>query len=760
MKKVFFPLLLLSLLGNITTTTSSSLATTEASTTETTTITTDSLLDTSLIEESLAESSTSESTQVSSSENVTGGSENGQSTGGESSESSVKEKETSKPQLLATPLAADGSEENPYLVGDITTLIATLSKDIPDGSEELYIKLTNDIIYTSTDISYGDNSKLNITKNTVLDGDGHYLLYDNSNGGNTDYAHFITKTPNLTITYKNLNFGNEQYQNNTWFGILKVLSGATGTNFIVENIDYSMTEGSQPFYATADNCVLTIKGENNFTSKTAPSKYGGEFSEGYSTIIFEENSNTTIHLDTPDGEAFFWPKQDGNRLNLVVKKNAVVDATSSKRYPFFGNNDSTFYVEEDGVFKYKKIKSATGNSYTRYTMNLGDSIAMNFDNSSIVEFSSDEATIEMKKATIVANEPDYILFNFPKSTSNFISSGTLALNRPQITTDTNYQLDYISGGNVNSLTSHFPTNHTETITTSYPSNNTQSLIYQQSLTLNGVTGTPIASTLESKIDTNITGFTPTERNITTVDYLLSKKSLHGNGDINSTEVQQAINDAFNSNDSSYLSKTVTLTAENTDTSTLFENLAGGDYYLYARATGEVTAGFPSTTLWVTTASEPLSLAKVIDTNIPVNMIFKSPTTEFGKKENAGEYTFTNNSNIPIAVDLTEVARTAGSDSDVSLTNSLAPTDTYKLLLNLATNYTDETNNPLVWGPLTEGPISEDSKAMLLEPFWETDKNQAEVYLTGNYSGPVSEVKNVTYNFTFTINAQEETENAN
>lgn len=648
---------------------------------------------------------------------------------------------------------ADGSEGNPYLVGDITTLIATLSKDIPDGSDELYIKLTNDIIYTSTDINYGDTSKLNITKNTFLDGDGHYMLYDNSNGANTDGAHFITNTPNLTITYKNLNFGNEKYQNNTWYGILKVRSSATGTNFIVENINYSMTEGSQPFYAEADNCVLTIRGKNNFTSKTAPSKYGGEFSEGYSTIIFEENSNTTIHLDTPDGEAFFWPKQDGNRLNLVVKKNAVVDATSSKRYPFFGNNKSTFYVEEDGVFKYKKIKSATGNSYTRYTMNLGDSIAMNFDNRSIVEFSSDEATIEMKKTTIVANEPDYILFNFPKSTSNFISSGTLALNRPQITTDTNYQLDYISGGNVNSLTSHFPTNHTETITTSYPSNNTQSLIYQQSLTLNGVTGTPIASTLESKIDANITGFIPTERNITTVDYLLSKKSLHGDGDINSTDVQQAINNAFNSNDSSYLRKTVTLTTENTETSTIFENLAGGDYYLYARATGEVTEGFPSTTLWVTTASEPLSLTKVINTNIPVNMIFKSPTTEFGKEENAGEYTFTNNSNISIAVDLTEVAPTAESDSDVTLATTLSPTDTYKLLLNLATNYTDETNNPLVWGPLTEGPISEDSKAILLEPFWETDKNQAEVYLTGNYSGPVSEVKKVAYNFTFTISAQ-------
>lgn len=643
----------------------------------------------------------------------------------------------------------DGSEGNPYLVATFADLQNAVKQAIPSGSDALYIQLTADLTYNSESLAYNKNTVVNGLKDPSLDAtdpDNHYaILYT----GDTTNNSKITASGQIKLTYKNINIGNSQYPDNTHYGFVKLTD--SNNTFEVENISYNIRNGGQPFYSSGSGNSIIFKGVNTFICDGQT--HGGEFSEGYETITFDKGSKTTIYSDSDGGSALLWD----NPITVNVDENAYVSIKSSKGRLFYGGNNSSLIVEKNGFFSFEKIPPVNNKDGTKDDNDISASstVSMEFKENSIGIFKSMyNKPINMKTTTITASEPKYILFDFQKNTANFMA-GTINLTRPQIESPTNYQLNYLNNGIVKSLVSPFLPNHTEVITTSNPSGTNQGLIYEQDLSLTGVTGTPNASVSENKsqIEADIDGFVPNDRTLTSVDYLLSKKSLHGDGDINSTDVQQAINNAFNSNDSSYLRKTVTLTTENIDTRTIFENLAGGDYYLYARATGEVTAGFPSTTLWVTTASEPLSLAKVINTNIPVNMIFKSPTTVFGKDENAGEYTFINNSNIPIAVDLTEVAPTAESDSDVTLATDLGSSDTYKLLLNLATNYTDETNNPLVWGPLTEGAISEDSKAILLEPFWETDKNQAEVYLTGKYSGPVSEVKKVAYNFTFTISAQ-------
>lgn len=644
----------------------------------------------------------------------------------------------------------DGSEGNPYLVATFAELQNAVKQAIPSGSDALYIQLTADLTYNSESLAYNKNTVVNGLKDPSLDAaapDNHYaILYT----GTTTTNDKIQASGKIRLTYKNINIGNSQYPDNTFYGFVQLNSG--NNTFEIENIYYNVRNGAQPFYAGGSGNSIIFKGTNSFICNG--SSNGGEFSQGYETLTFDKESKTTIYSDTPGVSALLWD----DPITVNVGENAYVSIESSKGQLFYGGNNSSLIVEKNGFFSFEKIPPVNNKDGTKDDNDISASstVNMEFKENSIGIFKSMYISkpINMKTTTITASEPKYILFDFQKNTANFLA-GTINLTRPQIESPTNYQLNYLNNGIVNPLVSPFLPNHTERITTSNPSGTNQGLIYEQDLSLTGVTGTPNASVSENKsqIEADIDGFVPNDRTLTSVDYLLTKKSLHGDGDINSTDVQQVINNAFNSNDSSYLRKTVTLTTENIDTRTIFENLAGGDYYLYARATGEVTAGFPSTTLWVTTASEPLYLAKVINTNIPVNMIFKSPTTEFGKAENAEEYEFINNSNIPIAVDLTEVARTAESDSTVKLATSLAQTDTYKLLLNLATNYTDETNNPLVWGPLTEGTIPEDSKAVLLAPFWETDKNQAEVYLTGNYSGPVSEVKKVAYNFTFRISAQ-------
>lgn len=645
----------------------------------------------------------------------------------------------------------DGSEGNPYLVETFAELQNAVKQAIPSGSDALYIQLAADLTYDSESLAYNKNTVVNGLKNPSLDAtdpDNHYaILYT----GDTTNNSKITASGQIKLTYKNINIGNSQYPDNTFYGFVQLNSG--NNTFEVENLSYNIRNGGQPFYSPHNsNNKIIFKGKNAFICNGTTN--GGEFVEGYNTLEFSEGSDTYVYTDTPGVNAFSY-NGTSNPQQFILNDNSRLVIQSSKATMFYDSTNNQISIGKNAYFSYERVKSVNndnGKSTNRMTNKTNVSILANENSTTI--FKSAEIPINMNTTTITADEPNYILFDFPIENKNFMA-GTINLTRPQIESTTNYQLNYLNNGVVKPLVSPFLPNHTEVVTTSNPSGTNQGLIYEQDLSLTGVTGTPNASVSgkQSQIEADIDGFVPNDRTLTTVDYLLSKESLHGDGDINSTVVQQAINNAFNSNDSSYLRKTVTLTAENIDTRTIFENLAGDDYYLYARATGEVTEGFPSTTLWVTTASEPLSLAKVINTDIPINMIFKSPTTEFGKAENAEEYEFINNSNIPIAVDLTTVAPTAESDSAVSLATSLTQIDTYKLLLNLATNYTDETNNPLVWGPLTEGQISEDSKAMLLEPFWETDKNQAEVYLTGNYSGPVSEVKKVAYNFTFRISAQ-------
>lgn len=118
----------------------------------------------------------------------------------------------------------------------------------PSGETALYIKLTGDILY-----SYSDRT-ISINKNTVLDGDGHYILYS---GTRYDGDHFITGANNLAITFKNIKYGNVTYPNSNWYGILHVVN--TNTNFVVENIDYNIQKGGQPFYANTNVNTLTFK---------------------------------------------------------------------------------------------------------------------------------------------------------------------------------------------------------------------------------------------------------------------------------------------------------------------------------------------------------------------------------------------------------------------------------------------------------------------------------------------------------------------
>lgn len=654
----------------------------------------------------------------------------------------------------------DGSEENPYLVATFADLQNAVKQAIPSGSDALYIQLTADLTYNSESFKFSKNTTINGLKDSTLEEDttDENTIDDNNNevaskyysisytGSSYANTQISTSADGLTLTFKNISFTG----NNSYYGFVDVDN--KNTEMIIENMDYMITRGSQPFYSDKDGCTLILRGTNNFSSNTPSGGYGGEFQEGYTKVIFDTGSVTDIYNDSPNSDGIFYGKQESGTNNVQVKDNAMVSITSMKNSLFYGNTN-TFTVGKNSTFIYEKIITTQGNGAAdNKIVNDGKSITMNFDNNSIIEFRSSYLPIDMKTTTITADEPNYILFDFPIDNTNFISAGSVALTRNKIpddetqTTDADYHINYISNGALKSLVSHFPMTSTQTIDENTPSDTTQRLIYEPTLALSGVEGSSTPSSKESTVTADITGFTPTDRTLTSVDYFLTAtRPFDTNTEpITSDEAQSKIEGIFTSDDETLKKATFNLASPTDPTTASLTDVGGGDYYLYARATGETTDGFSSSSLWVETT---VSVKKIINVTVPTGIAFASPTKTFGKAQNIKQdYTLANNGNIPINVGLSNVSSLA--DSDVTLVDN--PQNNYDLALNLEADFNDNSPSDLVWGPLSlETPRTE---VLPLDPYW-GNASLANIFLSGEYFGPVSEVKKVAYNFTFTISEQ-------
>ncbi|MGO3299021.1 MAG: hypothetical protein ACTILJ_09555 [Pseudolactococcus laudensis] len=96
--------------------------------------------------------------------------------------SDISTLDVSQQDFNTTPRAISGgtgTANDPFLVSTIADLQTALTANISSGESSLYIKLTADIVYSDIPVT--------ISKNTVLDGDNHYILYS---GTNYTTAHF------------------------------------------------------------------------------------------------------------------------------------------------------------------------------------------------------------------------------------------------------------------------------------------------------------------------------------------------------------------------------------------------------------------------------------------------------------------------------------------------------------------------------------------------------------------------------------------
>ncbi|GCF95308.1 hypothetical protein NRIC_31990 [Enterococcus florum] len=662
----------------------------------------------------------------------------------ESSSDSTKQQPTSESaersiqeQSLEVQAAGEGTSSNPFRVQNAAELKEALKADFMEGQTTHYIQLINDIVYTD------DDTQFEIDKNTVLEGNHHAILYD---GTRPASVHFRTGANNLTITFKNITYGNEQYPDSSYYGILQ----ATNSNidFTVENIQYTIRDGGQPFYANkgAGN-KLTLTGTNRFYSEGAT---GGEFNEGFEDVYFAANSQTSIHNDTSTGSAIFWT----NDQRIFVEENAEVDITFSKRYLSY--NKLELNVARGGKFTVNGITTSI-NSATYMTLVRAGDFTMNFAQDSIGRFTTEKGRgLDGRNPIVYANSPYYILFDAGQNPTSIINSINPTFHR--IDDDgKDYSIEYLlnqADAVQKTLTNNVTSGQSLEVSNSDIENG-QSLLYTRNVSVDDFWGSAQTGDAQSEINTQITQWTLPSLKQLEVNYKLSDRTLYSVEDIYSAEAQESIEQSTE-NEAGIQEFALQPTEDGARypaeaTQHTFSPLVGGKtYYLYAKASTSGLPGYRLESLWV---------EKVIEVPAYVNMTFSTDHLRFaspipgvfGKDQNLETYSVRNLGNVPIALSLNEVITNSSSSSEIALVKQFTLRDQeYKMQL-VAENTL--TNQKITWGPLIEGEVEEGQK-MQIDPYW-TPGSQPQLYIEGEYSGPLIGPKDVSYLFKFTYRSIQE-----
>ncbi|WP_347298789.1 pectate lyase-like adhesive domain-containing protein [Candidatus Enterococcus ferrettii] len=637
-------------------------------------------------------------------------------------EQEVQEAPTARATVLAA--AGDGTEANPYQITNFQELKDALATSVASGQTQ-YIQLQNDIVYNTTDIS--------IKQNTVIDGNGHALLYD---GTAYKTTHFGTGANNISVTYKNLTFGNSTYPNSTWYGILRTEN--TGIKFTVENIKYNIQNGSQAFWGNnGSENILTLKGKNEFYS--SGNTDGGEFVEGYPDVTFAEGSDTTIYNDSTDATAIFYSTSQ----SVTVEKNASLAIESSKTYLFYGG--AALNVQEQGNFSYKNIYGVNSTSNTA-TLSTG-TLTANFAKDSIGHFTTDVNGFSGSNPIINLNSPDYVVFDSTSSSRQVLGSMNPIFRRADSDTPS-YKIAYLTTSGQKDYVPKVATGSSYTVTSSNIGSG-YSVAYAKMPTIEDVSATPTTGQYISTINAQINSVTPATAVSSKVQYKLATKQLYS-GDITADAAQTSIEQAGTAEGVVQTADIVlpeNTTPAGADSKHAFAQLPAQKYYLYtkAKSNDQRITGYTFDTLWKETSAEVPPYVQILFSTDA--MAFDSPIPgQFGKQKNLDSYTVRNAGNVPTETRLTKITRNSDSSEKLSLVDQFDTRD-QELILSLIAEKADS-GEKITLGPLSEqDPLS--LNAVALNPFWDTDA-QADLYLAGDYSGPMIGPQKFSYRFSFAI----------
>lgn len=678
----------------------------------------------------LESSSSSQEITVQTSDSIEESAVTNEESGPEATEASVESEqdiqEAPTPSIRTLAAAGDGTEANPYLVTTFQELTDALSTSVASGQTQ-YIQLQNDIVYNSTYIY--------IKQNTVIDGNEYALLYSGTSYGT---AHFSTNANNINITYKNLTFGNSAYPNSTYYGIL--YNHNSNVNFTVENVNYNIQVGGQPFWGNNDTGnTLTFLGKNNFYSSGG--SYGGEFVQGYRNITFAEGSDTTVYNDSTNATAVFW----STKQMVNVERDATLSIEASKPRFFYGD-DATLNVKDRGKFFYKNIYGSNYKSNDAYLSYLG-TLTVHLSKDSIAHFTTAVNGFAGNNPIINLNSPDYVVFDATSSSKQVLGSMNPIFKRAD-TDSALYKIDYLTASGQNTYVPKVNTGSSYTVTSGNIGSG-YSVAYAKMPSIESMSAIPATGPDISTIDAQIDSTSPANTLSSNVQYKLATKQLYS-GDLASDAAQNSIQNAGTADgvkDSADVTLPGTSPPVGTDTKHSFTKLPAGNYYLYAQANDQRIAGYTFNTLWQEAAADVAPFVLIQFSS--GSMSFDSPIPgQFGKQQNLDNYTMRNAGNVPTEASLTSITRNTDSSDKISLVDQFS-TNKQELILSLIAEKADSGEQTKL-GPLTDAnPLN--LSTVQLNPFWDTDA-QAALYLAGDYSGPMIGPQKFSYRFSFAISA--------
>ncbi|WP_429967028.1 pectate lyase-like adhesive domain-containing protein [Enterococcus sp. AZ173] len=622
-----------------------------------------------------------------------------------------------------------GTQENPHLVSSYSELQTALVA-AQDAGETNYIQLQNDIIY---------NGEVRIGQNTVIDGNGYAILYSGTSYG---VAHFRTNANNITITYKNLTFGNSSYPNSTYYGILYI--GHSNIHFIVENITYTIQNGGQPFWGNNDaGNTLELRGENQFYS--SGSTYGGEFVEGYRNVVFAEASHTTIYNDTPTATALFW----STAQTVTLAKRAVVSIESSKPLLFYGDN-ATLNIQEEASFYFKKFY---GTNYQTNDISLSSIgiLTGNLAENAIAYFTTEANGFSGNDPLFNLTSPDRLVFEAVSAQNQVFASGFDPILKRSDADGYGYSIDYLTGTGQENYIQNAQTGTSYTLSASSISNG-YSVAYSRTPSIEQLSASTETAADISNLYGQIDSVLPAGISGSQIEYKLAEKRLYTETEITEEAAQDSIEQATAAQ--GVLKSTEILLNENEPlegvaSKVTFSELPASDYFLYAKASGSRIEGYTFQSLWQEAAVEVPPYLLIQFSNSSLNFNSAIPG-QFGRQQNQADYTVRNAGNVPAAVDLKKITRNAEDISNLSLVEQFITND-QELILSLVAEKADS-KEIVTMGPLIESEtLSQPSLA--LSPFWQTD-SLANLYLTGDYSGPLKGQQKISYQFSFAVSAIE------
>ncbi|MBV7392545.1 hypothetical protein KUA55_18015 [Enterococcus sp. ALS3] len=664
--------------------------------------------------------------------------------------------------LTANPIKSQAaSPPNGYTLYTVSNYAQFKAAMNAPSTLKKYILLNNDIVYgfsngATTTSTTSAIDVLSYTSDTIIDGSGtsgtaRYSLLFGYIGNTNAYSYdspLRTITPNITVTFQNLNVGNSTCRNFTNGGLVYPYTNQ-GTNInlnvIVNNVTYNIQGfNGTPFNSFyADNSTITFKGTNTFTSSNTSS--GAYFSSGFSNLNFDTDSSTIISVAGAGTSEVMSGNQDTGTLNITLNPRANVTVNNGKT-TFIRSDNATLNVGDSAKLNYNLVNGS--GSTTSGVLNSRGSTVINATNNSTLNFSSSKSGVTSwgltGSNTINANAPKEILFATSATTPSPLFTGSvMTVNRNDQINTCDYQSSTLEIG--------------ETIGTNYlkykigdsnslSSENTASKtawVYEPTASISSVTANSIVANRQSDLNINDIVLNDDNSTIQQVSYKIADAPLVSD-DITLDSSQKTISDK----------ESESLIASNSSSSETFtiNNLLAQMYYIYSqvlsiRNHNTVAGNFTTETLskWTENSS---AVPEYKSMSIINNIDFHAFRSKISKTDNLNpeDYQTINNGNTIRKLSLNSLTVNSGSASDVTLVDQLTEGKNSQLALSLVAQKNDS-QDIVKWGPLLANKGSTDN--LSLAPYWQTD-HSANLYVTGNFSGPYDVLKDVSYTLHFDI----------